>query len=321
MAANGRSDCMTLSCLKSILVLIALCASGGAQAETGFNLAQSELEAAYASANDKFVHVDGVNFRVRIQGSEDAQTIVLIHGYTSSLETWDAAAAELSEKYNVIRYDLSGHGLTGPDQKKRYTAGERAHLLSGLLQELNVSQPIIVGNSLGGMVAWKYAARYPDDLKKLILISPSAFPFAGLTETPQPIAPAMEAYLRFGQAEDVNSVYSLQFFDKSKVSTDRIEQYHKLMRRDGNAQAFVEHMEAFALPDPREELEKIQAQTLVLWGREDRLISVDQAEQIAKHIPNSQVQLLDSLGHIPQEEAPRKIIAAMMKFLNPDNIK
>lgn len=302
-----------------LLVFLPACSAPNATLNAG-ELEPALLEAQYATPQDQFVEVDGVRFRVRIQGPEEAPAIVLLHGFTSSLEAWDDIANSFASEYRVISYDLAGHGLTGPDDMERYSADNRAAFLNSLLGEIDVERATIVGNSLGGYIAWKFAANYPERVDRLVLISAAAYPFAGFNEAPQPVMPMFEAYLRHGTLEDIKRVYASQFASVESLRQDRVQIYFDMMRRAGNPEEFVRHTAQFTLSNPEEQLAQIQAPTLVLWGAQDPLIPVSDAKKIATTMPNAILELLEGVGHIPHEEAPSEVLEAISSFLNPEEL-
>ena len=105
------------------------------------------------SEDDQWVDADGMTFRVREQGPENAPVIVLIHGFSYSLESFDAWAENLASDYRVVRFDLPGHGLTGPDPQRRYSVEQTVALTTSLLDALGHDDVVLAGNSLGGLVA------------------------------------------------------------------------------------------------------------------------------------------------------------------------
>ena len=147
----------------------------------------ASLEEQYVTSADRFVTIAGARVRVREEGDPAAAPVLLIHGFTHSLETWDEWASALKNDYRVIRYDLLGHGLTGPDPKERYAPEERAAFIGEVMKALDLDSATIAGNSLGGLAAWRFASKHPDQVNSLILISPGAFPLNGVSEMPAEI--------------------------------------------------------------------------------------------------------------------------------------
>ena len=134
-----------------------------------------ELAPKYLNAASKFIAIDGIKVHYRDEGQ--GTPVLLIHGTGASLHTWDAWAEELSKSYRVIRLDLPAYGLTGADPQKRYLSTDYVALINKLTQALGIERLHLVGNSLGGLVAWLYASTYPDAVDRLVLIDPSGFPF------------------------------------------------------------------------------------------------------------------------------------------------
>ncbi|MDZ7873290.1 MAG: alpha/beta fold hydrolase [Rhizobium sp.] len=123
--------------------------------------------------------VDGVRLRLRDTGPSDAEAIVMLHGFGASLETWEDWAKALSTRYRVVRFDLPGFGLTGPDPTGDYTDARTMKILHELMDQLDVDRASLIGNSLGGRIAWNFAALHPDRVINLILISPDGFASPG----------------------------------------------------------------------------------------------------------------------------------------------
>lgn len=272
----------------------------------------AELEARYMTEADRFVVVDGARVRVREEGPEGAPAIVLIHGFTHSLETWDAWADALKGESRVIRYDLLGHGLTGPDPAQRYSPAERAAFLGELLDALDVDSAVLAGNSLGGTIAWRFAALEPDRVEALVLVDPGLYDVAGVEDAPaEPPAP-VAFFLRYSPRFMMTPFI---FADPEAVPAERVEEMQAMMRRRGNNQAFFDHLAEFTLPDPSAILAGLDAPVLLIWGEEDRLFPVEHGERAAATLPNAELVVIPGAGHAPHEEAPEASLAALRAFL------
>ncbi len=234
---------------------------------------------------DRFLTVDGVRFRLRDEGPPDAPAIVLIHGFTFSLDSWDGWAADLSRDHRVIRFDLAGHGQSGADPHQRYDTATRVRQLGLLLDALHVWKATVAGNSFGGLVAWNFAASSPSRVDRLILVDSAAFSINGVTEKPVPVPAAMRAYLLAPSPAAVAYSAAAIFAHPERLSAARLDQMRALIARNGPA--LVAHLQQFTLPDPRPALATIEAPTLILWGRADKVVPVAQADQLAAAIPGS----------------------------------
>ena len=218
-------------------------------------------------------------------------------------------------EYRVIRYDLLGHGLTGPDVQSRYAPTERADFVGEILDALNIEKTAIAGNSLGGLAAWRFASNNPDRVAALILISAGAFPLNGAGDQPAEIPAAMKAYLQTAPEAGVRASAEIIYGDDSKISEERVDVMRDMIRREGNGAALIKSLEEFTLPDPTEALKKIKAPTLILWGEGDFLIPIDQGRQIESLIPNATMKTYPGVGHAAQEEAPVETVSDTMVFL------
>ncbi len=278
-------------------------------------IAPATLEANYFTDADRYVSVAGAKVRVRTEGPAEAPVILLLHGFTYSLESWDAWAGDLARDYRVIRYDLNGHGLTGPDPQERYAPFERAAFVGDVLDALGVDEAIIAGNSLGGLAAWRYAAMEPERVEALILISPGAYPTEMVGYTPADIPGTMKVYLTTAPEAGVKTSAEFVFGDDSKITEARLKTLRDMMRREGNGEAMVKSLEEFTLPDPTDILRTLTVPTLVLWGEADGLLPVAQGRKMAATMPNAQLITYRGVGHAAQEEIPAETLADMRAFL------
>jgi pimeloyl-ACP methyl ester carboxylesterase len=278
----------------------------------------SALEKKYLSADDRFVDIDGARVRVRIEGEADAPAIILVHGFTHSLETWDGWAEALKSDYRVVRYDLMGHGLTGPDPQQRYSPAERAQTIGDIMDALGVARASIAGNSLGGLAAWRFASEQPDRVEKLILISPGAYPLNGAADTPAEIPAAMKLYLMTAPEAGVRASAGYIYADDTKITDERVSVMRDMVQREGNGEALIQSLEEFTLPDPTEALSRITAPALIQWGEGDIIIPIQQGRDIAAAIPNARLITYPGVGHAAQEEAPAETVADAIAFLNGD---
>ena len=264
---------------------------------------------------DRFVTVEGEDWRVRESGPADAPALVLIHGFSHSLEAWDAMAAELEDSYRIIRFDLPGHGLTGPRADHAYSVPETVEQVSALLDEIAPGSFAIGGNSLGGLVAWRYAAQHPERVNHLILMDPGGYPNLGVGDDPAPLPDAMRAYLTLAPEAGVQYATSTLYADPTKVTPEQLARIRAMMRVDGNGQALIERIEQFTLPDPNPDLARISAPTLIIWGDSDAMIPATHGPRFDAAIPNSRLVLMQNTGHVPMEEWPVETADLVEGFL------
>ncbi len=294
-------------------LLLAACASAPSEPSATPSPAIASAPDASHPA-DRMMTIDGAHLRVRVEGPEKAPPVILIHGFTFSLESWDGWAADLARDHRVIRFDLSGHGFSGPDPDGRYDTAERVKHLRALMDALGVRRATLAGNSFGGLVAWNFAALYPDRVDRLILVDSAAFSINGVTEKPVAVPPAMRAYLMNPAPAGVAASAGLIFAHPERLTPGRLEQMRAMIARNGPA--LVAHLEQFTLPEPTRLLGQIKAPTLILWGSADKVVPVGHADRLAAAIPGARRIIYEDVGHAPQEEATARSLADVRAFLN-----
>lgn len=299
----------------ALLVVAAAAALGFLYWKEAQGLDPAELEARYMTPADRMVLIDGARVRVREEGPAEAPSVLLVHGFTFSLESFDAWAADLARDHRVVRFDLLGHGLTGPDPQRRYSPEARAAFLGAVMDAAGLERATVVGNSLGGLAAWRFAAAHPDRVDRLILIAPGAYPVNGVTDAPASAPAAVEAFLRTAPEAAVRASVEMLYADDARITPERLAVIRDMMRRRGNGAAFVESLEQFTLPDPEPALRTVGAPTLILWGAGDVLLPVAQGSAMAAAIPDARLIVYDDLGHVLHEEAPARTLDDARRFL------
>lgn len=275
----------------------------------------------WAPAPSTFIDVAGMSVHVRDEGPrDDPMPIVLLHGTSASLHTWNGWAERLSATRRVIRFDLPGFGLTGPSPSHEYHMQAYANFVTEVLDALAVDQVILGGNSLGGHIAWETALAYPERVDKLILVDAGGYP---LDPESMPIGfrialipglnRIMEVTLpRSMVAASVRDVYG----DPSLVTPELIDRYYDLTLRAGNREALRERFEQTPLMKSGAAIAGITQPTLILWGGQDRLIAPEHGHQFDQDVANSELVMFEQLGHVPQEEGSDATVAVVERWLS-----
>ena len=278
-----------------------------------------ELKKEYTNEASKFIEIDGMQVHYRDEGQ--GFPIVLVHGTASSLHTWNDWTKDLKKKYRVIRMDLPAFGITGPNKNADYSIENYTYFLQQFLMKINVAKFHLAGNSLGGNIAWNYAAEHPEQIEKLILIDASGLP----TNKPQPavfkmaktpVLSSLFLYVtpKFFIKKNMEEVYA----DNSKVTDAIITRYHKMALRVGNRQAFIDRAKTDFKLGAKANLEKlksIQIPSLLIWGAQDSWIPLDNGKQMDRMLTNSKLVILENSGHVPMEENPAESLEALNGFL------
>ena len=277
---------------------------------------RSALEARYARAPSAFIEVAGLRVHVRDTGPRDGPAVILLHGLGSSLHTWEPWAQALSTRFRVIRYDLPGFGLTGPDRTGDYSDARSAAVLAALMDGLAVQSASLIGNSMGGKLAWQFAANHPERVDRLVLISPDGFASPGFEYGKKAEVPLIAKALPYTLPTFMLRMnLAAAYGDKARLTDSTVTRYRDMMLAPGMRRALLDRTAQVMLEPPEPMLRRIKAPTLLVWGEKDGLIPFTNAQDYLKAIPNARLVSFPDLGHVPQEEDPASSLIPVQQFL------
>ena len=282
------------------------------------------LVARWAPPPSDFVEVNGMVVHLRDEGPRgDPLPIVLVHGTSASLHTWEGWVKALRGERRVITFDLPGFGLTGPFggayARDDYSGAAYARFMVDLLDRLRIARAVLGGNSLGGEVAWRTALLAPERVAALVLVDasgprfvPEAVPL-GFAIARLPLVNRLSEWVlpRGVVAQSVAGVYG----DPSKVTSELVDRYFELTLRAGNRRALAQRIAVFEQGEDASGLARIRQPTLIVWGGRDRLVPPATAQVFARAIPGSRLVVLPELGHVPQEEDAARSVQPVRAFL------
>ncbi|MEL7222065.1 MAG: alpha/beta hydrolase [Bacteroidota bacterium] len=275
-----------------------------------------ELWDRYALAESKTIEVDGLSVHYRIVG--EGSPILLLHGTAASLHTWSGWVAELQENYQLITLDLPAFGLTGPHPEADYSIASYVAFVESFRKEIGLDSFVLGGNSLGGLIAWNYAAQYPQQVNDLILIDPSGFPTG--KEPPLGFRLAQSdlwsKVIRYLTPKSLVKKSLLEVYGQDELVSDAlVDRYFDMLLREGNRQAFIDRARTSMTADTSL-LTQIDIPTLLIWGAKDEWIPVELAYRFSDLLPQDTLVVFDELGHVPMEENPKKTLEAVKLFLD-----
>ena len=281
------------------------------------------LETIYATQDSQFMTLDdGLKIHFTDTGPQDRSAIVLVHGFSSSLHTWDAWKTDLEMDYRVITLDLPGHGLSRAEDPKRATIGRFVEVVKDVTESLGVERFTLAGSSMGGNTAWSYALAHPDSLDGLVLIGSSGWPEeAGEGEDSPFIFSLLANPIARTVLKDLDmtsltrSGLEDSYTDQSFVTDELVDRFIALSRAPGHRATLLAIMAGDRVEATAETVSKISVPTLLIWGRDDNLVPVSGAQKFADAIDQSQVTIYDGVGHIPQEENAAESIADIRAFM------
>ena len=279
-----------------------------------------ELSQRWGQEPSQFLNIAGMNIHLRDEGPKtDNVPIVLIHGTSASLHTWNGWVDALKENRRVIRFDLPAFGLTGPDPKNNYRIERYAKVVIAVLDELKVKKVVLGGNSLGGHVSWATAVLHPNRVSKLVLVDSSGYTFQPksvplafqLAQHPLTSLLLKDVLPKSLVAVSVKNVYG----NPDLVTDELVNRYYDLSLREGNRNALKAWFEQMSPGFLVDKLKTINVPTLIIWGGKDRLILPKFGKQFNQDIANSQLVVFKDLGHVPHEEDPQATVLAVKLFL------
>lgn len=285
------------------------------------DLPAEQLVQKYGQPPSQFMDLMGMRVHYRDEGNRnDSVPLVLIHGTSSSLFTWDSTAVLMGPLRRIIRFDLPGFALTGPHPQRDYRMDMYTRFVDSVLIRLGVRHSVIAGNSLGGAIAWRYAVRYPAKVNKLVLVDAGGYIPKDKIELPlgfhlakMPVVNNLVKWITPKQLvrKSVEDVYG----DKRRVSDALVDLYSDMTLRAGNRQALIDRMQLGLGEDASAQIRTIQIPTLIVWGDQDHLIPVSNAVLFHQDIKGSELIVLKGVGHVPMEEAPLAFVRALVPFL------
>ena len=278
---------------------------------------RADLETTYLRNRTDLITVAGVQLHVRDTGPRGAPVLVMLHGFGSSLHTWEPWADSLQGSFRVVRFDLPGSGLSSVDPANDYRDARSMQILTALLDTLHIARATLIGNSMGGRIAWSYAAAHPERVERLVLISPDGFASAGFEYGKAPEVPLSMTLMRYVLPKPLLTMSLAPAYANANAMTDALAtRYYDLMLVAGAREAMLERMRQTMLVDPVPVLRTIRAPTLLLWGQQDQMIPFTNAADYVKALPNVTLIALPGLGHLPFEEAPVQSLRPLRAFLD-----
>lgn len=284
-----------------------------------------QLEAIYANADSRYLAFgEGMRVHFRDVGPRDADAIILVHGFSASLHTWEPWVEALKRDYRVITIDLPGHGLSRCIDNEKIGPTQFVETILRVANTLDIDRFTLAGNSMGGGAAWNFALAHPDRLDSLVLVDSAGWP---RTEARSDSRPVVFRLLENGFARRIMKDLDLaslirggledSFGDPSFVTDEMVERYATLSRAPCHRAALLElvsgrgeRQEATA-----ERLAAITVPTLVMHGEQDNLIPAAHGSKFAGAIPGAELKLYPGVGHLPQEEIAEQSAGDLRAFL------
>lgn len=251
-----------------------------------------------------------------LAGDQTSPLVVLVHGFSIPSYIWDRNVNVLTQAgYRVLRFDLFGRGFSDRPSMG-YTLDDYVQQINDLLTALELKEPFhLVGLSMGGAIATRYTHQHSDMVMTLSLLAP-------LVDTPDRIdlslisLPLVGEYLATTvmmpkiESRLTETVYNTQSFPEWQ---DKLDQHIHLRGYRHALLTTARYLKGKSFVDDYALLSEKEVPTLLIWGTEDQVNSVENAEKILNAAPRTQSLLLERTGHLPQLEQHQSVNPALVK--------
>jgi pimeloyl-ACP methyl ester carboxylesterase len=267
------------------------------------------------------VEIDGAPVNYVDIGSGDLEPIVFVHGLGGQWQNWLENIPRAAQERRVIAMDLPGHGLS-PMPREEISISGYGRCVNALCEQLGLGRVDMVGNSMGGYVAAEVAIQFPERIDQLVLVSAAGITSADIARAPiLTVGRIMTAMVSYGAArhrkiaarpKSRHMALALVARHPSRLKADfAYEGFFKGAGKPG----FQEALRANLSYDFRHRLPDIRQPTLIVWGENDSIIPVKDAQEFQRLIPDSRKVVMEETGHVPMAERAPTFNELMMEFL------
>lgn len=261
---------------------------------------------------EKLTTVDGHRIRYLESGSSK-QTLVLVHGLGASADRWARVIPLFAKTFHVVAPDLIGFGCSDKPSVD-YTLEFFSDFLEDFFTHTGISNPYMIGSSMGGQIAAMYAISNPQKIEKLVLVSPAGF----MTKS----TAALDAYVMAALYPNNDlAAKAFNMMDNSGIPVDQAvaDDFVHRMKQPNAKFAFMSTLLGLQNSKlTRSGLETISAPTMLIWGTNDPVIPIKHADDFASSIPNCRFLSMDGSGHTPYVQNPQAFVKHVLEFFSND---
>lgn len=245
--------------------------------------------------------------------------ILMIHGFGGSNYDFKILDSLLNNQYKIIRVDLPGFGLSDfPKTNNDDFIKIYDEYFSFILDTLHLDSMYVMGNSLGGMMAWNLTVKHPQNVKKLVLFNSAGYDMKETLKTANAQLfsyDIVKLFFKHGIPKFMTKRgVSRVFYDSDKLTDEKITRLNNLWNREGNLQQIMAMASSDKYLD-QNLIKQIACPTLIIWGKYDKVVLPQNAERFHKDINNSELIIYDSCGHVPMMEKPLEVQRDVLEFL------
>jgi len=254
--------------------------------------------------------------------------VILLHGFGGNIYSWHHLVGPLSKDHELFLIDLKGFGKSPKPHDDHYEVRDQAELIYKFIVAHKLTNLTLIGHSLGGgvalLIALELLKERPGNLRQLVLIDAAAYKqdlpdFIDILRTPL-LGPLVTSIL--SDKQKVRMILKKAYYDDSKITEEQVTAYAAPLRTAGGTYALIRTAKSIIPANVQQISEKykdINVPTLILWGRQDRIVPLQIGQRLHKDIARSELVVIDNCGHIPHEEKPEDALNAISRFLRGDS--
>jgi len=266
------------------------------------------------SAGLSLKSVEAGNHTINYLEGGDGATILLLHGFSGEKDNWTRFSKSITSKYHVVAIDLPGFGESSKIDTESYTIATQLKLLDRIVNTLKLDKFHLVGNSMGGFIAGRYAAKVPDKVLSLALFDTLGIQSLKKSELFKLLEKG-ENPLLVKTYEDFELLIGFIFVDPPFIPKPVMKYLAKraIMSRDFNEKIINDLIEEKDSLEPY--LPKIGVKSLILWGDMDRLLDLSCTKALEKGLKKHETVIMKNCGHCPMLERPKETASHYLEFL------
>jgi len=259
---------------------------------------------------EKFLQIDGNKIRY-LESGNSKKTLVLIHGLGASAERWDQVIPLFADEFRVVVPDLIGFGYSDKPLVD-YTTEFFSEFLEKFLIAAGIKQPNLIGSSLGGQIIAEYATSHSQEIQKLVLVAPSG--------VMKKSTPALDAYIMaalYPNEQSAKNAFELMEGSGKNVNEKIVNGFVERMRLPNAKLAFMSTLLGIKNSElVMSKLKTISVPTLIIWGSNDPVIPIQNADSFVSTIQDCRFFRMDGCGHTPFVQNPYLFASKVLEFLN-----
>jgi pimeloyl-ACP methyl ester carboxylesterase len=272
--------------------------------------------------NSHFVVVDGVRVHYQEFGDVSQPKMILVHGYTASTYVWGAVAPKLAgEGFHVIAIDLLGFGYSDKPAWFEYSIASQARVLEQFMNRLGIGRATLVGSSYGGAVAATVALDYPERVEKLVLVGAvcndeaktnGILRFVSMSGVGEILSPFLIDSRRFLKSRMRRTIAPS---NHHLITEERLDAVSRPLRAKNAHNSVLTSARNWNASRIEADVHLINQPTLLIWGENDTIIPIHNAQRLYDSIVHSRLVVLKDCGHVPQEENPERFVELVSSFV------